>query len=245
MIRKRLRNHFGIAARSVAIRTHLPWPWRAARLFLFIVFSGFVGLGVWSYSANRPLADLIPYGSRRDDEALQKQIAHLQTTLIEARRATATNESQLRIEMAAREKLLAEFKILENENSRLKADLAAFENLATSGRANSNGLVMSQLQVLPSASPGEYRYRLMLAQGGVHREDQKGKLRFIATIQQGTKIMTTQFMFHGDASSNEVTFRGFRRFEDVFTIPVDAQLKSLEAQFLKDGTIKVSQVAAL
>jgi hypothetical protein len=107
---------------------------------------------------------------------------------------------------------------------------------------------MSQLQIFPSSAPGEYRYRLMLVQGRDKKQQElKGKLQFIATMQYGTKISTMQFMFMGDGGidPNQISFRYFRRFDGVFNVLPGAQLKSLEARFIKDGVIKASQTVML
>ena len=240
MIRKRLRNRFGIAARRVAVRPHLSWPWRAASLCMLIALGMAIILGIWRYGAEHGLAD---FGASDANDS-RMRITALRNALAQARQMTATNDSQLRIEVAMREKLVAELKKLEEENTRLKADLAVFENLA-GGRETNDGLAMSQLQVVPSATAGEYHYRLMLVQGGARREEQKGKLQFIATVQQGGKIDTLRFVFAGDGEtpSGEVAFRNFRRLEGTFTIASGSHLKSLEARFIKDGMVKASQTA--
>lgn len=242
MIRARLRNRFGIAARRVAVRSHLSWPWRIASLCLLIAAGMVIILGIWLYEGGQALMN---FGATTADSS-RMQIATLQNALTQARQAATINESRLRIEVAMREKLVAELKGLEEENTHLKADLAVFENLV-GGQRNNGGLVMSQLQILPSATVGEYHYRLMLVQAGTQREEQKGKLQLIATIRQGDKTDTLRFVYaenHGE-SSGEVVFRNFRRFEGAFTITAGARLKSLEAQFIKNGIVKASQTAIL
>jgi hypothetical protein len=197
-------------------------------------------LGIWRYDAEHGVAG---FGASDANDS-RMRIRVLQDALTQARQVAATNDSQLRIEVAMREKLVVELKKLEEENTRLKADLAVFENLA-GGRETNNGLAMSQLQVIPSAAAGEYHYRLMLVQGGARREEQKGKLQFIATVQQGEKIDTLRFLFAGDGEtpSGEVAFHNFRRFEGAFTIASGSRLKSLEARFIKNGMVKASQTA--
>jgi hypothetical protein len=55
-------------------------------------------------------------------------------------------------------------KTLEEENTRLKSDLATFESLAGEPGGES-GLAISRLQIVPEGG-GQYRYRLLLAQTG-------------------------------------------------------------------------------
>ena len=245
MIRKRLRNRFGISAQRVAVRMHLPWPWLALSL-ITLVGSALV-LGAWLHAAGYLLPGLGRHFIANDLAGMPVKVARFESELELARKMTSSNESRLHIELATQERLAAEIKSLEEENTRLKADLAMFENLA-GGHAGTAALVMSQLQIFPSSAQGEYRYRLMLVQGGDKKQQElKGKLQFIATMQYGAKISTMQFMFMGDGGTdqNQVSFRYFRRFDGVFNVPPGAQLKSLEARFIKDGVIKASQTVML
>lgn len=245
MIRKRLRNRFGISAQRVAVRMHLPWPWLALSL-ITLVGSALV-LGAWLHAAGYLLPGL---GSRliaNDLGGMSVKVAQVESELELARKMASSNESRLHIELATQERLAAEIKSLEEENTRLKADLAMFESFA-GGHASTADLVMSQLQIFPSSAPGEYRYRLMLVQGRDKKQQElKGRLQFIATMQHGTKISTMQFMFMGDGGTdpNQISFRYFRRFDGVFNVLPGAQLKSLEARFIKDGVIKASQTVML
>jgi len=245
MIRKRLRNRFGISAQRVAVRMHLPWPWLA--LSLITLVGSVLVLGAWLHAAGYLLPGLGGHFIANDLVGMPVKVAQVESELELARKMASSNESRLHIELATQERLAAEIKSLEEENTRLKADLAMFENFA-GGQANTAALVVSQLQIFPSNTQGEYRYRLMLVQGGDKKQQElKGKLQFIATMQYGTKISTMQFMFMGDggADPNQISFRYFRRFDGVFNVLPGAQLKSLEARFIKDGVIKASQTVML
>ncbi len=245
MIRKRLRNRFGISAQRVAVRMHLPWPWLA--LSLITLVGSVLVLGAWLHAAGYLLPGLGGHFIANDLVGMPVKVAQVESELELARKMASSNESRLHIELATQERLAAEIKSLEEENTRLKADLAMFENFA-GGHAGTAALVMSQLQIFPSTAQGEYRYRLMLVQGGDKKQQElKGKLQFIATMQYGVKISTMQFMFMGDGGTepSQISFRYFRRFEGVFNVPPGAQLKSLEARFIKDGVIKASQTVML
>lgn len=241
-MRKRLRNRLGIAAQRVAVRKHTPWPWRILSLFLLIAVGLAVILGCWRYITGGQLPNLEPH----DSASLQEQVSALQAKLAQAKQAAIANEGRSRIDAAMQMQLASQIKTLEEENARLKSDLAVFENLA-SRQMESAQLVMSQLQVLPVAE-NAYRYRLTLAQGGANRrQGQTGKLQFIATLQNGEKISTMRFTFSESEHAEQVSVmvREFRRFDGVFNIPTGTRLTRLEAQFVRDGAIKASQVAVL
>lgn len=244
-MRKQLRNCFGISAHRVAVRTHLPWHWRALSV-VFLVGAALI-LGGWLYAAGHQMLGFGRRDGENDLSSMRGRVMQLEAELESARKVASSSESRLQIEVAAQERLATQIKTLEEENTRLKIDVAMFEHLA-GGHAGDAGLAMSQLQVLPSSAEGEYRYRLMLVQTGDKKQQEtKGKLQLIATILRGTSTSTMPFPVAGDSGANadQISFRYFRRFDGVFTVPAGTKLKRLEARFIKDGVIKASQTVVL
>ena len=92
-------------------------------------------------------------------------VARLTQESAALRASVNASESKLQIERAVQAQLGKQVKALEDENARLKEDLAFFENLIPSARQD-NGLLINRFRVDPGALPGEFRYRLLLLQGG-------------------------------------------------------------------------------
>ena len=67
-----------------------------------------------------------------------------------------------------------------------QGDLAFFENLIPSERRD-NALSINRFKVEADALPGEYRYRLLLLQGGKRDKPFQGSLQLLVTLQQGGK----------------------------------------------------------
>lgn len=242
---RRWRNRFGISAHRVAVRTHLPWHWRA--LSIITLAGAALALAGWIYDTGRQFAGFDQSSSDRELSEMQEQAARLGSELELARKTANSSESRLRIEATTQERLATQIKTLEEENTRLKADLAMFENLA-GGHVGNAGLAMSQLQILPVGTEGEYRYRLMLVQTGDKKQlEFRGALQLIATVQRGKETVTIQFPVAGDGSADQyqVSFHYFRRLEGVFKVPTGTQLRRIEVRLIKNGVIKASQVVVL
>jgi hypothetical protein len=207
---RRLRSRFGISAPRVAIRTHLPWYWRA--LSVIVLAGASLALAGWIYDAGQRFAGFHQGASEHEITSMRERISRLESDLESARKVANASESRLRIESTSLGQLSLQIRTLEEENTRLKSDLATFESLA-GGQAGDSGLAISRLQVLPGDG-GQYRYRLLLAQTGDKKEKEfNGMIQLIATVQRGKETVMMQFPAAGDpaASQYHVNFRYFRR----------------------------------
>lgn len=243
LILRRLRGRFGIAAPRVAVRTHLPWYWRA--LAVVLLSGASLALAGWIYDAGRRFAGFHQEISEHEITAMRDQIARLEADLESARKIANSSESRLRIESTSQDRLAKQISALEEENARLKADLATFENLA--GSQTGSGLAISRLQILP-AGDGIYRYRLLLAQTGDKKDKEfNGMIQLVAIVQRGKDTAMMQFPSADDpaAKQYQVSFRHFRRLEGSFKVAGDARIQRVEARLLQDGVVKASQSVSL
>lgn len=244
LILRRLRGRFGISAPRVAIRTHLPWYWRA--LAVVILSGASLALAGWIYDAGQRFAGFYQGASEKEIAAMREHITQLEADLEDARKVANASESRLRIESTSQERLSLQIRSLEEENTRLKSDLATFESLAGAEAGNS-GLVITRLQVLP-AGAGQYRYRLLLAQTFDKKDKEfNGMLQVVATVQRGKETVMMQFPAMGDpaVSQYQVKFRYFRRLEGTFMVAADAKVLRVEARLIQDGAVKATQSVAL
>jgi len=241
---RRLRGRFGISAPRVAVRTHLPWYWRA--LSVVVLSGASLALAGWIYDAGQRFAGFHQGASESEIAAMRERMAQMESELETTRKVANVSESRLRIESTSQEKLAAQIKTLEEENTRLKSDLATFESLAGE-QVGESGLAISRLQILPGGD-GQYRYRLLLAQTGSKKDKEfKGMIQLIATVQRGRETAMMQFPAAGDPAAGEyqVNFRYFRRLEGTFKVAADARVQRVEARLVQDGVVKASQSVAL
>jgi len=242
---RRLRGRFGITAPKVAVRTAVPWYWRA----LAAVILGAVALllALWIYDAGRRFAGFDRSESEQEISVLRDKLARLEAEASNLRGTAAAGASNLQIERTTLEQLTTQVQSLEAENTRLKEELAVFENLA-GGEGKSDGVSISRLHVEPDAAPGRYRFSLLAAlQGSLRGHDFTGALQVAVTLQQGNDNAIVAFPRAGDpdAARYSVSFRNFRRLTGFFQVPAEAKVKAVEVRLLQNGAVRAVQKVAL
>jgi hypothetical protein len=139
--------------------------------------------------------------------------------------------------------LTQQVRTLEEENVRLKEELAVFENLAR-GENREEGISISRLRVTPDGVPGMYRYSLLVSQDGAQRgREFRGHLQIAVTLQQGSESAMILIPRAGDPESAKFSFsfKNFRRLDGSFRLPPEAKMKAAEIRVVLDGAIKAAQ----
>lgn len=128
LILRRLRGRFGISARQVAVRTHVPWRLRA--FGITVILAILLALAVWVFDFGRQIAGF----SRNEINSLQAANAGHVEEIAKLRGILATSENDLQIERAAQKLLTEKHAALQEENTRLKEELAVLERLSKAQR---------------------------------------------------------------------------------------------------------------
>jgi uncharacterized protein YlxW (UPF0749 family) len=113
-VSRRLKRHFGATARRVAVRSQRPWYWQWLFASL-LLFSGYL-IGYWQftggdYSELRNRAERLT----RDNQSLQAKMVY--------------SERQLQVEQATQSNLAKELAQLQDEDMKLKEDLAFYKSM--------------------------------------------------------------------------------------------------------------------
>jgi septal ring factor EnvC (AmiA/AmiB activator) len=227
-----LRHRWGIAAPRMTVRTHVAWYWRA--LVLVAVLSISLTLALWMYDAGRQFAGFDATEASEELAALHGRIARLEEEAKRMRSVIASSESRLQIEKTAQEQLTKQLKAVETENARLREDLAFFENLAA-GRAEDK-LAVSRFKVESDAVPGEYRYRVLVTQGGKEREF-LGRLQLVVSMRQGGRDVTVMIPDEKsqESAAYRVQFRRFYSIEGTFKVDPAASVRSVQVRVFELG----------
>ncbi|CAN1542071.1 hypothetical protein MCEKH45_01838 [Methylophilaceae bacterium] len=111
-VRRRIRRHFGLTAKQVAVRSQRPWyfQWGVAGLFILV---GYL-IAYWEFSDSQNLAEKLRQAT------IENQ--NLQTKVIQV-------ERQLQIEQAAQSNLGRELNYVQDENIKIKEDLLFYKNM--------------------------------------------------------------------------------------------------------------------
>jgi len=244
-IGRRLRSSFGIGAGRMTIRTQRAWYWR---WLINVLMMALVGTVVWWLVQNSYRITGFDIEDVRQQMGKLTQENRTMKAELEAARATLVErERQLQIEKASQGELARNVAQLQDENAGLKEDLGFLRNIMSSGAAP-EGIAMSNLKVERDARPNEYRYRMLLTQGGQRKQDFKGRVQVVAKALQGTNVNSFTFPNAAEGENELVVdFRFYQKVEGQFRLPDDALLKSVEVRILAmpGGQVKLSRTLNL
>jgi hypothetical protein len=230
---KKIRQRFGISAPRMTVKTHVTWYWRI--LGLIAVLSCSFALAAWIYDAGRRIAGFDRSEAQQELSQLRESVGRLTQETAGLRAGVNASESKLQIERAAQTQLGRQVKVLEDENARLKEDLAFFENLIPSEQRD-NTLLINRFRVEAGALPGEFRYRLLLLQGGRRDKLFQGNLQLLVALQQDGKDATITLPDQGTAQAYSISFKYFQRVEGTFRVAPGARVKIVQVRIFEGGS---------
>ena len=228
-----VRRRFGISAPKMTVRTHLAWYWRWTAMVLFASVS--LALAAWIYDAGMRFAGFDRSEIEQEVKTLRESVLRLEAESEKLRAVANAGESRLKIEQVAQAQLATQVKSLEEENQRLKEDLAFFENLGPSP----NKLSINRFSVRKDVLPGEYRYRLLVLVGGGGRDRQfQGALQLVLNVQaQGRNgMIVLPDPAQPENPAFRLNFKYFQRVEGTFRVPEQTQVKSVQVRVIEHGS---------
>lgn len=232
-----LRRRFGISAPKMTVRTHVAWYWRWLGMVLLASLS--LALALWVYDAGRRFAGFDRSEIEQEVKTLRESSARLDVEAEQLRAVANASESRLNIEQSAQTQLALQVKTLEEENRRLKEDLAFFENLGPA----TNKLSINRFTVQKDVLPGEYRYRLLVLLGGAARDRQfQGSLQLVVNVQSQGRNGMIVLPDRSQAENNNfrLNFKYFQRVEGTFRVPDQSKIRSVQVRVMEQGSNHVS-----
>jgi hypothetical protein len=233
----KLRQRFGIAAPRVAVHSQIPWYWRWVGVAVLLGISA--ASAAWIYDAGRRFAGF-------DRSEVQEQLTKVRSQLEEARaelerlRAIANAaDSRVSIERTAQQNLSQQIRSLEQENARLKEDLATFESMLSSEARAGQALSIYRFKVEPDLLPGEYRYRLLLLTPSARRDREfHGRMELVVSLTEGGHSAMMSFPEQADAGAAafKLGFRYFQRVEGTFRVSPKAKVESVQVRVYEAGS---------
>jgi hypothetical protein len=230
---KSLKRKYGISASRVAIRPQTPTYVRWVVIAILAVLA--LGLSWGMYDAGRKFAGFDKNETSDELSRLSQVNARLERDNDELRMRMAGLDRQLQMDLVAREDLAKQVKILENENIRLKEDLAFFQNLGSVSGKSEQKVSIGRLKLERGKLPGEYRYSLLLVQSGARAKDFQGSLEFAVHFQQNGEKMMIPIASDSSTQMLDVNFRFYQRIENTFHLPTDAILDSMQVKVFEKG----------
>ena len=233
---KKLRQRFGISAPRVAVRTHVPWYLRWLLLAVLLAFS--VALAAWMYDAGRRFAGFDRSEVQHELTSLRTELESTRSELARLRAIANAADAKMSIERTAQLKLAQQIRLLEQDNARLREDLAIFENMMSADAGGGHALSIQRLKVEPDGLPGEYRFRMLLLSGNRReRGDFQGRLELLVGVQQEGRnaIIVVPDRAAADAPAFKLAFRNFSRVEGTFRVDPKAKVGTVQVRIFEAG----------
>jgi hypothetical protein len=244
----KLRQRFGIAAPKVAVRTQMPWYLRWLGVAVLLAFSA--ALAAWMYDAGRRFAGFDRSEVEQELTSARRELASVRDELARLRAATNSSDSKLSIERTAQQKLAQQMRTLEQDNARLREELAIFESTLSSDTANAAPLSVLRFKVEPDVIPGEYRYRVLLLAAGPRRgKDFQGRIELVVNLTESGRgaMITVPGPGDPDSSAFRLSFKHFQRVEGIFRVSPKAKVTSVQVRVYEGtaGDAKVTRSVTL
>lgn len=236
---RRVRQHFGISAPRMAVRTHLPWWGRGTLLVAAIAI--IAGMWWWGFDFGQIFGGF----NRKEVEAklvsLEAEAAKLRTEAVTLRARNSTLESELGMMRGAQETLTRQSTELSGDNAQLKEELVFLQKLV-SDSSKQTGLAIQRLSA-ERDNDTMWHYNLLVVRGGSPKDEFEGNvilqvaLAPVAGAAAGTRAMTLTLPEDQPEirSALGLKFKYYQRLEGRFRVPAGMRVASISARAFESG----------
>ncbi len=233
-------SNLSVSGPRVAVRTQLPWPLRA--LLALIALSLAFAAGLASSEIVRGVGRTERAEQGAEPDRLRSQLAQALADRDREAAAAVNWENRLKVERSSQEQVRVQVKMLEDENARLKGDLAFFESLLPMP-VDAKGVVIRSFRVQADAEPSSLRYRLLVQQSGKPERDFVGEVTLTINLQDGGRSAVVQLPDSAMPSAGPapLSFRHYQRLEGNFPVPAGATVRSVVVRIRSDGETRAQQ----
>lgn len=231
--------HFRIDAPRMAVRSRLPWPWRAGVGLALVAVIG--GMWWWGFDFGQIFGGFNRKEVETKIAALEAENARLRADVGELRRKNTEQESDLAMTKGTQATLSKQALELQNENSQIKEDLVFLQRLVADS-TKQVGLSIQRL-VVERQRDDAWRYSLLVARGGNPKNEFDGALTLQVAVQPATVggaaprpvILTLPDEQPDAAAALKLRFKYYQRVEGTIRVPPGAQLRSVTARAFEAG----------
>jgi len=235
----KLRRRFGIAAPKVSVRTHVPWYLRWLGFALLLSFSAV--LAAWMYDAGRRYAGFDRSVVEEELSAARGELARIREEVERLRAIANAADSKVSIERTAQQKLAQQARALEQDNARLREELAIFESMLSSDTASAAPLSVLRFKVEPDMLPGEFHYRVLLLASGPRRgREFQGRLELAINLTEAGRgaMILVPGQGQADSATFRLAFKHFQRVDGTFRVDPKAKVESVQVRVYETGSVE-------
>jgi len=231
--------HFRIDAPRMAVRSHLPWPWRVVVVVALLGIVG--GMWWWGFDFGQIFGGFNRKEIAAKVVALEADNEKMRTELTALRARNSQLESELAMTAGAQATLSKQALELSGENSQLKEELSFLQKLVSDTNKQA-GLAIQRLTVEPERDDA-WHYSVLVVRGGTPRDEFEGSLALQATVQVPPTggvaarpvVVTLPDERPEQAPALKLKFKYYQRLEGTIPVPSGAQIKTVTARAFEAG----------
>jgi len=234
---RKFERRFSISAQRLSVRPHVPWYIRWAIAIPFILALG--GAVWWAYDFGLELAGFHRGQAVQELDDLREKVLMLREENSNLSSQAASFERQVQMVNAANLEIENQIQALIEENTRLKENLAFFQNLPLAQGESESELSILRLKVERDSLPGEYNCRLILVQSVKQRGKAfQGNMQLIVNaVQDGQKVVIQLPMEHAaqEVAAYQLNFKYYQVIDRAFKISPDIAIDSVQVRVFERG----------
>ena len=230
--------HFRIDAPRMAVRSHLPWPWRATVVLALLAIVG--GMWWWGFDFGQIFGGFNRKEITAKLETLEADNAKMRAESTALRARNSQLESELAMTAGAQATLSKQAMELLSENSQLKQELSFLQQLVADSSKQA-GLAIQRLSVERERDDA-WRYSVLVVRGGAPRDEFEGALTLQATLQPPQAggalrpvVVTLPDEQPDSAPALKLKFKYYQRLEGTIRVPPGASVRSVIARAFEAG----------
>jgi hypothetical protein len=236
---RRARQHFSIDAPRMAVRSRLPWHWRAvAGACLLAVIAG---MWWWGFDFGQFFGVVARKETEARIAALEADNAGLRSENTQLRNKTMQQEAELVITAGAQASLTRQAEELSTENAQVKEELAFLQKLVADSSKQA-GLSIQRVTVERERDDA-WHYSVLLVRGGSPKEDFAGHITLQATVQAASagaapsrqNVVTLPDDTPGSAAALALKFKYYQRLEGTIAFPAGSVVRGVTVRAFEAG----------
>ncbi len=243
------KNKPNITSPRVVIRPYTPWSLRLLTIFIFISLLLALSWGMYSFGSKSSDTNASNNDKLINEELIALYDANtcLQDHTKERCAVLSKFARKLQLNNTVHDDLTKQIRLLGEENHRLKEELVYFQHLMTNNGDTASGISIKRFNLTRGQSARQYRYTLLLTQGGQRPKDFEGNLKFLVTLQQDSEKKIIALANTDSSKLFPVNFKHYKRIDKSFQVPENAVVENIQVQVLdkNKSEAKLTQTANL
>nr|MBA2690642.1 hypothetical protein [Burkholderiales bacterium] len=176
---KRLWSPSGFHAEKMTVRTRVPWYWRGIAIAVISVLA--VALIGWFFNTGQKNAGFDRQSFTRQLDEASAIGQRMSQENVQLKASMEVFQRQAQIDKAAQRELSKSIHQLQEENAHLQEEVNFLRSIMSPGKAK-EGLSVQNFRIEQDALPNEYRFQVLLVQGGRRERDFVGKAQLTVSL---------------------------------------------------------------